>query len=178
MKRGIFALLWIFSSWVGTSCLAFQEASQPLTTVEHVDIPRYMGVWYEIASYPQWFSRECFNTSATYTLRDDGRVDVLNQCHKGSPAGPVKSAKGVAYIANTQTNAELKVSFFWPFYGDYWVVELGQDYEYAVVSEPGRTTLWILSRTPEMDETTLKDLLARLQNTHGFDLAKLKYTRG
>lgn len=151
---------------------------QPLTTVHHVDIPRYMGVWYEIASYPQWFSRNCYNTSATYTLRADKKVDVLNQCHKGSPTGPVKTAKGLAYVANTETNAELKVSFFWPFYGDYWIVELGDDYEYAVVSEPGRSTLWILSRTTEMDPSTLEALLERLKNQHGFDLSKLKYTRG
>ena len=158
--------------------MAFESARQPLTTVDRVEIPRYMGVWYEIASYPQWFSRNCFNTSATYTLRSDGNVDVLNQCHKGSPTGVLKSAKGVAYVANTDTNAELKVSFFWPFYGDYWIVELGEDYEYAVVSEPGRSTLWILSRTTEMEKSKLESLLERLANVHGFDLSKLKFTRG
>jgi len=163
-------------SGLGNSAWANNE--EPLTTVHHVDIPRYMGVWYEIASYPQWFSRGCFNTSATYTLRADNKVDVLNQCHKGSPTGPLKTAKGVAYVANTDTNAELKVSFFWPFYGDYWIVELGDDYEYAVVSEPGRSTLWILSRSTQMDRGTLDALLDRLKNVHGFDLSKLKYTRG
>jgi apolipoprotein D and lipocalin family protein len=157
---------------------AFGDTNAPLTTVHHVDITRYMGVWYEIASYPQWFSRNCYNTSATYTLRADKKVDVLNQCHKGSPKGRVKTAKGLAYVANTETNAELKVSFFGPFYGDYWIVELGDDYEYAVVSEPGRSTLWILSRTTQMDQGTLDALLDRLKNIHGFDLGKLKYTRG
>ena len=90
----------------------------------------------------------------------------------------MKTAKGVAYVANTETNAELKVSFFGPFYGDYWIVELGDDYEYAVVSEPGRSTLWILSRTTQMEQSTLDALLDRLKNIHGFDLSKLKYTRG
>jgi apolipoprotein D and lipocalin family protein len=154
------------------------ETQEPLTTVHHVDIPRYMGEWFEIASYPQWFSRNCYNTSANYTLRFDGKVDVLNKCHKGSPTGPIKTAKGVAYIANKDTNAELKVSFFWPFYGDYWIVELGEDYEYAVVSEPGRSSLWILSRTVDMDQEVLESLLDRLKNVHGFDLERLKYTRG
>jgi apolipoprotein D and lipocalin family protein len=137
-----------------------------------------MGTWYELASYPQWFSRNCFNTSATYTLRADGKVDVLNACHKGSPSGPIKKAKGVAYVANEETNAELKVSFFGPFYGDYWIVELGDNYEYAVVSEPGRSTLWILSRTVEMSPEILDALLDRLKTVHGFDLSKLKFTRG
>ena len=153
-------------------------AAEPLTTVPFVEVPRYMGVWYEIASFPQWFSRDCHNTSATYTLRDDGQVEVLNQCHKGSPTGPLSQAHGVAYVANTETNAELKVSFQWPFYGDYWIIELGENYEYAVVSEPGRSTLWILSRTPNLSRDTLDALLGRLEHDHGFDLSKLQYTRG
>lgn len=175
INRLILSSMLAFLSF-GAPLAASQE--EPLKTVHHVDIPRYMGVWYEIASYPQWFSRNCYNTSATYSLRSDGQVDVLNKCHKGSPSGPLKTANGVAYIANTETNAELKVSFFWPFYGDYWIVELGDDYEYAVVSEPGRGTLWILSRTTQMDQNTLDALLERLKNVHGFDLSKLKYTRG
>jgi apolipoprotein D and lipocalin family protein len=153
------------------------SAAEPLKTVSFVDVPRYMGVWYEIASFPQWFSRDCHNTSATYNLRDDGQVDVLNQCHKGSSTGPISEARGVAYVSNTETNAELKVSFQWPFYGDYWIVELGDNYDYAVVSEPGRSTLWILSRTPDLSRDTLDSLLDRLEHEHGFDLSKLQYTR-
>ncbi len=152
------------------------KEAEPLRTVSYVDIARYMGTWYEIASYPQWFSRNCFNTSATYSLREDGRVDVLNRCHKSSPTGPVKDAKGIARVVNSVTNAELKVSFFWPFSGDYWIVELGENYEYAVVSEPERSTLWILSRQPEMAPAALADLLERLKTVHGFDLSRLKYT--
>jgi apolipoprotein D and lipocalin family protein len=159
-------------------CVSYGNPQPPLRTVPHVDIDRYMGVWYEIASYPQWFSRNCWNTSATYTLRDDGRVDVLNQCHKGSPDGPLDEAKGVARVTNRQTNAELKVTFFWPFSGKYWIIELGEDYEYAVVSEPGRSTLWILSRTQSMDQSKLDALLVRLRDVHGFDLSQLKFTRG
>lgn len=171
IKRTLLALAFLVST-------AALPSADPLTTVGHVDIPRYMGVWYEIASYPQWFSKNCYNTSATYTLRSDGKVDVLNQCHKGSPTGPVKTAKGIARINNSETNAELKVSFFWPFWGDYWIIELGDQYEYAVVSEPGRSTLWILSRTPMIDQETLNILLDRLKHVHGFDITKLKYTRG
>lgn len=165
-------------SLIAFGCISYAKPQEPLRTVSHVDIERYMGVWYEIASYPQWFSRNCWNTSATYTLREDGRVDVLNQCHKGSPDGPLDEANGIARVENRQTNAELKVTFFWPFSGKYWIIELGDDYEYAVVSEPGRSTLWILSRTQSMDPVILDALLARLRDVHGFDLSKLKFTRG
>jgi apolipoprotein D and lipocalin family protein len=171
MTRLIFGILFAVHSFAASG-------SEPLKTVSFVEVPRYMGVWYEIASFPQWFSRDCRNTSATYTLRDDGQVDVLNQCHKGSSTGPISQAQGVAYVANTETNAELKVSFQWPFYGDYWIIELGENYEYAVVSEPGRSTLWILSGTSYLSRDTLDALLDRLQYVHGFDLAKLQYTRG
>ncbi len=158
-------------------CVSYGNPQPPLQPVAHVDIERYMGLWFEIASYPQWFSRNCWNTSAQYTLRDDGRVDVLNQCHKGSPDGPLSEAKGVARVTNPQTNAELKVSFFWPFSGKYWVIELGEAYEYAVVSEPGRSTLWILSRTEQMEQPKLDALLVRLRDVHRFDLSQLKFTR-
>jgi apolipoprotein D and lipocalin family protein len=166
-------------TFAGLSCTTLlAQPREPLKTVSFVDISSYMGVWYEIASYPQSFSKDCFNTSATYTLRGDGKVDVLNQCHKGSPDGPVTSARGVARVVNPRTNAELKVTFFWPFSGKYWIIELGDDYEYAVVSEPGRSTLWILSRTEEMDQAKLNGILGRLRDVHHMDLTRLKFTRG
>lgn len=159
------------------ACQSPLKANEPLKTVPHVDIERYMGEWFEIASFPQWFSRNCYNTTANYSLRSDGRVDVLNKCHKGSPTGEIAEAKGIARVVNTQTNAELKVSFFWPFSGKYWIIDLGDNYEYAVVSAPSRDTLWILSRSPQMDQATLDGILERLKNVHKFDLSPLKYTR-
>jgi apolipoprotein D and lipocalin family protein len=174
----MFKWLLILASGLLVCCQTTAYGQPPLKTVDHVDIERYMGEWYEIASFQQWFSRNCFNTTATYSLRSDGRVQVLNKCHKGSPNGPISSANGVARVVNRDTNAELKVTFFWPFSGDYWIIELGDNYEYAVVSEPGRSTLWILSRSPELDPETLKTILDRLKSVHGFDLKKLKFTRG
>jgi apolipoprotein D and lipocalin family protein len=159
------------------ACQSPLKANEPFKTVPHVDIERYMGEWFEIASFPQWFSRNCYNTTANYSLRSDGRVDVLNKCHKGSPTGEIADAKGIARVVNTQTNAELKVSFFWPFSGKYWIIDLGDNYEYAVVSAPSRDTLWILSRSPQMDQATLDGILERLKNVHKFDLSPLKYTR-
>lgn len=154
------------------------EKPAPLTTVSFVDLERYMGTWYEIASFPKWFSRGCVNSTATYALRDDGRVDVLNQCHSESPDGELREARAIAQVVNKETNAELKVQFFWPFNGDYWIIDLGDNYEYAVVSDPTRNSLWILSRTPEIDPAVLENLMARLVNVHGFDLSNLKFTRG
>ncbi len=173
----MFKTLVILCSSFLISCQTIANAETPLKTVDHVDIDRYMGEWFEIASFPQWFSRNCFNTTAQYTLRDDGRVDVLNECHKGSPTGDISRAKGIARVVNKETNAELKVSFFWPFSGDYWIIDLGENYEFAVVSEPHRSTLWILSRSPEIPRETLDRILDRLKNVHKFDLSKLQYTR-
>lgn len=135
-----------------------------LKTVEHVDLGKYAGVWYEIARYPNSFQKGCVATTATYSLRDDGRVDVVNRCRKGSPTGPLKVAHGQAKVVDAATNAKLKVSFFWPFWGDYWVIELGPDYRYAVVGHPDRDYLWILSRSPSMDDATYQGIERRLKD--------------
>jgi apolipoprotein D and lipocalin family protein len=135
----------------------------PLQTVPHVDLERYLGTWYEIASFPQRFQRGCTATSATYRLREDGDVDVLNRCRLGSPQGKEKSARGRARVVDRASNARLEVSFFRPFWGQYWIVDLGQDYEYAVVGHPSRDYLWILGRTPAMDPAVYEAIVARLR---------------
>ena len=135
----------------------------PLETVEKVDLERYVGTWYEIANFPQSFQEGCTGTTATYTLREDGEVDVVNRCHKGSLDGEVDSAEGRARVIDATTNAKLEVSFFRPFWGEYWIIDLGADYEYAVVGHPGRDYLWILSRTPTMDEKVYEGILERLR---------------
>ena len=102
----------------------------------------------------------------------DGDVDVLNSCLRDGKADTVK---GKVWVIGKATNAKLKVSFFWPFRGDYWILELGRDYEYAVVSAPSRKYLWILSRTPTMEEQRYLEIVGRLKD-RGFDVAKLKRT--
>ena len=143
----------------------------PVRTVERVDLPRYMGRWYEISSFPQSFQKGCTNTTADYALRDDGKVSVRNQCLVD---GKQKVANGTAYAVD-ETNAKLRVTFFWPFYGDYWVLELGGAYEYAVVGAPGRDYLWILSRRPELSRATYAGILSRLRAQH-FDVSRLRMT--
>ena len=152
-----------------------EDNAPPLQTVDHVDLNRYMGKWYEIASFPQWFQKNCVASSATYTLRKDGDVDVVNQCREKILDGKIKDAKGKAWVVDRRSNAKLKVRFFWPFSGDYWIIDLGTDYEYAVVGHPKRNYLWILSRSTKMDPATYAGILERLKKQH-YDLDRLKST--
>jgi len=147
----------------------------PLETVAEVDINRYLGTWYEIAAFPQPFQQDCTGTTATYTLRDDGDIKVENRCFKGALDGELDIAVGRARVVDTETNAKLEVSFFWPFWGDYWVIDLGENYEYAVVGHPDRDYLWILSRTPTMEESVYQGILNRVQ-TKGYSLDRLQKT--
>lgn len=144
-----------------------------LKTVEHVDIERYMGTWYEIAKFPQKFEEGLVGITATYSLLPNGKVRVLNSGYVGDFNGKLKSAKGKAWVVDKKTNAKLKVSFFWPFAGDYWIIELGKDYEYAVISESSKRYLWMLSRTPKMDERLYMELLTRLKD-NDFDISKIE----
>jgi len=143
-----------------------RESSSVVETVSHVDLERYMGAWYEIARYPNSFQKGCVGSKATYTLLDDGKVSVLNECYDKSFSGKLRSAKGKAWVIDKKTNAKLKVSFFWPFAGDYWIIDLDDDYSYAVVGHPRRKYLWILSRTKEMDEDVYEAIVSRLRDKH------------
>jgi apolipoprotein D and lipocalin family protein len=148
---------------------------QPLKTVQKVDLERYMGQWYEIASFPQRFQKGCVASSAMYSLRQDGKVDVFNQCRNETLDGKLRSAKGKAWVVDKQSRAKLKVRFFWPFSGDYWIIDLGPNYEYAVVGHPNRNYLWILSRKPQMNDETYNSILQRLKEQQ-YDLSRLKKT--
>jgi apolipoprotein D and lipocalin family protein len=151
-----------------TVVLAPRAFASDLPTVPYVDLERYMGRWFSIASLPQWFERDCFGTNADYALRDDGKVDVVNSCNKGSLDGPLEVANGVARVVDTETNARLAVTFFWPFEGDYWILALADDYSHVLVGTPDRESLWILSRTPTLSDAIVVDLLTLAENL-GFD---------
>ena len=128
---------------------AFAGPNADLTTVPSVDLGRYTGRWYEIARYPNRFQKQCTgNVTANYRQLADGKIEVVNECRKSD--GKLDVAKGKAKVADTKSNAKLRVTFFWPFYGDYWIIGLDPDYRWAVVGEPSRKYLWILSRTPEL----------------------------
>jgi len=165
IKNIIVAITVIFS----TNILS---AYEELTTVSFVDLSRYMGRWYEIARLPQSFQKDCTAVTADYRLLESGRVEVINKCRKKTIDGREVTAKGRARVVDKATNSKLEVSFFWPFWGDYWIFELGQNYEYAVVGSPDKGSLWVLSRTSKMDEQLLKDLLDKKQR-QGFDISKM-----
>ena len=147
-----------------------------LQTVPKVELSRYLGRWYEIARFEQRFQKGCVGVTATYSQRPDGKIDVLNECKLYRLDGEHKLAQGWAKVADHKTNSKLKVTFFWPFFGDYWIIELGENYEYAVVGAPGRDYLWILSRTPEMDEAVYDGLVEKIKTKHLFDVTKLQKT--
>jgi len=168
-----FHYLFILLLLVLSSCVTKTGNNmKPLDTVKYVDLNRYIGRWYEIARYNHRFQEGCIGSRATYALRDDGKISVLNECYEGSFSGKLRSAKGKAWVVDKESNAKLKVSFFWPFAGDYWIIDLGQGYEYAVVGHPGRKYLWILSRKPVMEEEVYKAILERLQEQE-YDTTKL-----
>ncbi len=147
---------------------ACQDKNPPLPTVQSITVQKYMGTWYEIARYEQFFEKGCRDINATYSLRSDGKIDVLNQCIK---EGKLTRANGVAY-ATDASNTKLKVSFFRPFYGNYWVLMLGEDYEYAVIGEPSREYFWILSRTKTLDVATKEKILSQMKPL-GYDPSQL-----
>ena len=164
-------LLITFLMFTGFAAMALEGRKDDLDVVPSVDLNRYVGRWYEIARLPNGFQKKCADTvSANYTLRADGKIEVLNRCRKAS--GEFTTAKGKAKIVDKKTNAKLKVTFFWPFYGDYWILDLGPNYEYAVVGEPDRKYLWILSRSPQMDEALFQELLQKMAGK-GFDTEKI-----
>jgi apolipoprotein D and lipocalin family protein len=147
-----------------------------LQTVERVEVDRYLGDWFEVASFPQDVQAGCSGTNTNYALRDDGEIDITNRCIKD---GEEDVATGIARIVDTDTNAKLEISFFRPFYGDYWVIELGDElpdeYSYAVVGHPSRDYLWILSRTPTLDNALYDNVVSRLQ-TVGYEIDRLAKT--
>jgi apolipoprotein D and lipocalin family protein len=169
--------LGLLTAGVATLCGCTPSGSglPPLQTVANVDLQRYVGTWYEIASYPHRFQKGCVATRAVYTLRDDGQVAVRNECRLETLDGPLKSVEGRAKVVETASNARLKVTFFWPFWGAYWIIDLDPDYRWAVVGHPSRNYLWVLSRMPTLDEGVYQQIVARLAS-QGYDPTRLKRT--
>jgi len=140
-----------------------------------VALTRYLGRWYELARYEQGFQRDCDGVTADYALRPDGKIAVLNRCRR--PDGRLSQANGKAKIVDPLINAKLKVSFFGPFYvGDYWVLDHGDDYRWAIVGDPSGRYLWLLHREAVPAPGEFAALVARA-HALGFDTAMLRRTR-
>jgi len=156
MFRIIFAFLLIFS------CFLKSNAQLPLETVNKVDLKKYCGTWYEMCHMPARFLDGCYCITATYSIDPKGFVTVYNKCRKSN--GKWTSISGKAFVVRGSRNSKLKVQFFWPFRANYYIIDLADDYSYAVVGEPGRRYLWILSRTPEMDPALYRNLVNKCGN--------------
>lgn len=149
----------------------------PPPVVERVDLERYAGRWFEIARYDVSFQEGCEGVTAQYRPLPDGMIEVINACRKDALDGELDTISGRARVVEGSNGAKLEVSFFGPFFfGDYWVIDLAEDYSWAVVSEPRGRFLWILSRTPQMDEAVLADRLTWLAG-QGYDTEALRFTR-
>lgn len=157
--------------------------AQELSVVDSVDIQRYAGTWYEIARLPNRFQEDCAgNVTATYCVLENGNLKVINRCQKAD--GDSSEAEGIARRSSLEEpNSKLKVRFapsflsFLPFvWGNYWIIDLAPDYRHAVIGEPNREYLWVLARTPGLEERTLQEILKRVKE-HGYDLKKLIFTK-
>jgi len=173
--RRLFAILAIAA--LGGCATVFDDRPPP-ATVGQVDIARYAGTWFEIARFPNSFqdgaNRRCEDVTATYAPRPDGMLSVVNRCRDTANGGAERVAEGVARSASPGSD-RLRVSFFWPFFGDYWVIGLDPEYRWAVVGAPGRDYLWILSRTPTMSAGAYSAALEAARR-EGFNVARLVIT--
>ena len=166
---------------LGSSQAIAQQGDQAVKTIASLDVPRYLGTWYEIVKFPNWFQKKCTsNTKAVYTAKPDGNLRVLNSCKTAS--GETSEADGLARQIGAKDSPKLEVRFapewlsFLPLvWGDYWVIDLDSQYQVAVVSDPSREYLWVLSRTPQLDPKVYADLLQRLKQQQ-FDIQKLELT--
>jgi apolipoprotein D and lipocalin family protein len=139
-----------------------------------VEIERYLGRWYEVARYEQSFQKDCEGVTADYSRREDGGIKVVNTCRK--PDGKITDAVGKAKVVDTATNAKLKVSFFGPFYGNYWVLDRAEDYSWAIVGEPSGRYLWLLARQPNPPAAARAAMIARARSL-GYDTSLLRVTK-
>jgi len=162
MKRSILLLI----SIIILSSAYCQKVPSVVTTV---DLNRYKGTWYEIARLPIYFEKKLKCVTATYTIRDDGKITVLNKGFYITDPQKSTSSQGVAWVPDKNSPAKLKVQFFWPFSGDYWILYLEKDYNYVLVGDPSYKYLWILARDKVMDETTYNMLLQKAID-NGYDV--------
>ena len=142
------------------------------TCVDSVDLNKYLGTWYEIARFPHSFEKGLVGVTANYSFRKDGKIRVLNQGYKGTLDGKLSRAEGKAKVPDPKNTARLKVSFFLFFYGDYFVLELDEDYQWAMIGSSSPNYFWILSRAPQMDPEVYQKLLDNAEK-RGYDLGSL-----
>jgi len=154
-------------------CAMSNDGEKKVVSVDLVDLQRYVGNWYEIGSFPMFFQRQCVaNSQANYTVEPEGKIGVHNQCQTKDG---FDKADGVAVAVDGSHNAKLRVSFFGPFWADYWIIGLDPEYKWALVGNPNRKYLWLLSRSKSLPQDQLDSAL-EVARKQGFDLNKFHYT--
>jgi apolipoprotein D and lipocalin family protein len=172
MKSTIFIYILVLLATIFTRHTL--EASTTLTsllTVEHVDLNRYAGVWYDVAHYANKFQENCQDGTTTFSIRKDGDIDILNTCHDKHD-GTLHHANGHGWVVDTTSNARLKFSFFWPFRNEYLIIDQGKDYEYSVIGTPDRKRLWIIARSPIVDNVVFESIMQHIEK-QGFSRENL-----
>ena len=171
MNNIIFTFVVLFSL---SGCVSKSDHNtKSMKTVNPVDLNKYLGTWYEIARFPHSFEKDLVGVTATYRLKDNGKVEVLNQGYKQSLNGPLKKAKGFAKIPDPNEPGRLKVYFFWPFGGDYLILDLDADYQQVLIGSYSLNYLWILSRTPQMPDAEYQRLVNRAKE-FGYDISRIE----
>lgn len=169
MKKWIVVIALSFPFFTGCN----MKKTVNTETVQDFELNRYLGKWYEIARFPNRFEKDLVGVTATYSLLENGKIEVLNEGRKNTLDGDLKQAKGKAKIPDPSNPAALKVAFFLFFYADYFVMELDEtNYQWALVGSSTDDFLWILSRTPEMDASVYNQLVEKAKE-RGYDISKL-----
>lgn len=163
----------IISSIFVIPCFSRKQKKINIKTVKNIDIKKYMGVWFEIARFPHKFEKDLVGVTAAYFLKENGKISVLNQGYKYTLDGEHKIAKGKARIVNPDNLGHLQVTFFLCFWTDYLILEIDKDYQYALVGSSSPNYLWILSRKPQLEESTYNMLVKKAESL-GYDISKLQ----
>lgn len=173
MKSIIISTTFIFAFAICffiSGCQTKKSGKMDNSTVTELDLQRYLGTWYEIARFDHRFERGLVGVTATYSLREDGKIKVVNQGYENSLDGKLSIAEGRAKLTNEP--GKLKVSFFWIFYADYFVLELDENYQWALIGSSSDKYLWILSRTTKLEDN-VKNLILHHAAKRGYDTSKL-----
>jgi apolipoprotein D and lipocalin family protein len=176
MKK-LISILTLFAVLINALVIssAIADENKYLKVVSHLDIHKFQGVWYEIAHNPWFPENNCFAMIAHYKLIEENKIEVTNICRKNGFDGEISKIIGEAWLVNPTIKSKWKVQFFWPFSLDYWVIELEESYNYAVIGEPDKENFWILSRKPIMEKSLLAKIIAR-SKLKGYDLSNLILT--
>jgi len=149
-----------------------KKSTDELSTVSPVSLEKYAGTWYEIARLPNRFEKGLECVTATYTLKDNGKIEVINKGYKVGESNEINKIKGVAWVPDKRFPGRLKVRFFWPFSGKYYILDLDENYRYALIGEPSRKFLWVLSKDKQLDSNIYNSLLEKADQL-GFDTARV-----